>query len=149
MLGINIFKLIYKYISKTMANNGVNLLRFSLAIVYIWFGALKISGISPAEELVAVTIYWIPAKIFVPFLGYWEVAMGIGLLIERLIPFTIMVMLFHLAGTLLPFIIVPNLCFVSFPFVPTLVGQYIIKNAVLVSATLTISSKYMVDTKKN
>lgn len=147
MLRINSLNFFYKNISKAMANNGVNLLRFSLAIVYIWFGALKIFGMSPAEELVAVTIYWIPAKFFVPFLGYWEVAMGIGLLIKRLIPFTIMIILFHLAGTLLPFVIVPNLCFISFPFVPSLVGQYIIKNAVLVSAALTISGKYMVDTK--
>ena len=60
-------------------------LRVSLSLVFIWFGALKPFGLSPAEELVRRTVYWMDPGFFVPLLGYWEIAIGIGLLIRPLI----------------------------------------------------------------
>jgi uncharacterized membrane protein YkgB len=121
---------------------GMEMLRVSLAIVFIWFGALKIWGESPAHDLVKMTVFWFPDAFFVPFLGFWEVAMGLGLLIRRLIPFTIIPLLFHMACTFLPFIVAPEVCFDVFPFVPSLVGQYIIKNLVLIAGVLYVSGKY-------
>ncbi len=139
------FNSFYFRLSTLTEKFGVDWLRIALAIVFIWFGFLKMIGMSPAHELVEKTIYWIPSKIFVPFLGGWEVAMGIGLLFKKLIPFTVVLMLFHMAGTFLPFFILTNVCFDSFPFCPSLVGQYIIKNLVLVTAALTVAGKYSVN----
>ena len=45
------------------------ILRFSLAIIFIWFGALKPFGQSPAVELVTKTVYWFDPQIFIPILG--------------------------------------------------------------------------------
>ncbi|MBI4277585.1 MAG: DoxX family protein [Armatimonadetes bacterium] len=64
-----------------MSAYGIRLLRIALAVTFIWFGALKIAGVSPVADLVAATVYWVNPKVFVPFLGWWEAAVGLGLLI--------------------------------------------------------------------
>ena len=50
------------FISKYMSTYGILLLRYSLAMVFIWFGLLKPLGISPAQELVENTVYWFDDK---------------------------------------------------------------------------------------
>ena len=68
-----------------MYRYGRLLLRISLAVIFIWFGVLKPLGMSPAEALVAKTVYWFPSDLIIPILGWWEVAIGIGLLFRKLI----------------------------------------------------------------
>jgi uncharacterized membrane protein YkgB len=113
-------------------------LRISLAIIFIWFGALKFLGISPAEELVRRTVYWFQPEIFVPVLGWWEVAIGVGLLIRPLIRVSILLLFLQMPGTMLPLILLPDVCFTQFPLGLTLEGQYIIKNLILISAALVV-----------
>ena len=128
-----------------MEKHGINLMRIALAIVYIWFGALKIFGMSPAEDLVAKTVFWFRPEFFIPILGICEVFIGLGLLIRKLIPGTIVLLLVHMAATLFPFFILKSSCIEIFPYEPTLVGQYIIKNLVLVAGALVIAGKYNED----
>ncbi|MFE3871333.1 DoxX family membrane protein [Flavobacterium sp. ZS1P70] len=125
-----------------MEKHSINVMRISLAIVYVWFGALKIFGISPAGELVEQTVYWFRPEIFIPILGICEVLIGLGLLIKKFIPYTILLLLLHMTVTLFPIFILKTICFNSFPFCPTLIGQYIIKNLVLISGALVVSGKY-------
>jgi uncharacterized membrane protein YkgB len=125
-----------------MEKHSVTIMRIALAIVYIWFGGLKIFGMSPAGELVEQTVYWLKPEIFVPILGLCEVIIGIGLLVKRLIPYTIVLLLLHMSATLFPIFILKTICFDSFPYCPTLVGQYIIKNLVLIAGALVIAGKY-------
>ncbi len=132
----------YVQFSTRLEEYGIVLMRVALAIVFVWFGALKLAGMSPAQELVERTIYWIPAKIFMPFLGCWEVAIGLGLLIKRFIPYTIVLLLLHMVGTFLPMFILPDVCFDAFPFCPSLEGQYILKNLVLVAGALSVAGRY-------
>ncbi len=113
-------------------------LRISLAIIFIWFGALKFLGMSPAEELVRQTVYWFQPEIFVPVLGWWEVAIGIGLLFRPLIRVSILLLFLQMPGTMLPLILLPDVCFTQFPLGLTLEGQYIIKNLILISAALVV-----------
>jgi uncharacterized membrane protein YkgB len=120
------------------------MMRFALAIVYIWFGALKITGISPAEDLVQKTVFWFRPELFIPMLGIAEVIIGLGFLFKRLIPFTIIVLLFHMAATFFPLFILPKICFNETLYCPTLVGQYIIKNLVLICGALCVAGKYNV-----
>lgn len=136
------FNSFYFLLSKKMEIHGVNLMRIALATVYIWFGALKIFGLSPAGDLVEKTVFWFRPEIFFPVLGICEVLIGLELLIKRLIPITVIFLLVHMSATLFPFFILKSSCFDGFPYEPTLVGQYIIKNIVLVSGALIISGKY-------
>ncbi len=125
-------------ISGFMDKYGRLFLRISLAVIFIWFGALKFLGMSPAEELVRRTVYWFQPEIFVPVLGWWEVAIGIGLLIRPLIRVSILLLFLQMPGTMLPLILLPDVCFAQFPLGLTLEGQYIIKNLILISAALVV-----------
>lgn len=121
-------------------NYSIELLRYSLSIVFIWFGILKPLGVSSATELVSKTVYFIPPEIFVPILGFWEVLIGICLLHKKLLRVGMLLLLLQMAGTFLPLLILPSVSFISIPFVPTLEGQYIIKNLVLISGALVVAS---------
>lgn len=115
-------------------------LRVSLAIVYIWFGALKPLGLSPASQLVTLTVPWLSPEFFVPFLGYWEVAIGLGFLFRPTVRIALALMALQMLGTLMPLVFLPEICYVRFPFVLTLEGQYIIKNVVLIAAAMAVAS---------
>lgn len=128
-----------KKIVNFMKKIGLPFSRFALAVVFIWFGALKIISISPASELVAKTIYWFNPNWFVPFLGFWEVLIGICFLYKPLLRFGILIMSIQMLGTFLPLIILPDITFSKF-LVPTLEGQYIIKNLVLIACAIVVGS---------
>lgn len=116
-------------------------LKFSLGLVFIWFGALKVVGQSPAAEVVSRTVYWIDPELFVPFLGAWEVAIGVCLLFTPLIRLGLLLLAVQMPGTFLPLILLPEICFENVPFDLTLEGQYIIKNMVLIGAAMVVGSK--------
>ena len=129
-----------KKITSYMKEVGVPLLRYSLATIFIWFGILKSLGVSPAQELVANTVYWFSPTWFVPFLGWWEVVIGLCLLYKPLIRVGILLLLVQMAGTFLPLVVLPSVVFGSQPYALTLEGQYIIKNMILISAAIVIGS---------
>ena len=117
---------------------GHRLLRYSLAIIFIWFGLLKPLGMSPAAELVANTVYWLPPDVFLPILGWWEVAIGVGLLFRPLVRMALFLLFLQMPGTALPLLLLPDVCFSEFPIGLTLEGQYIIKNLTIISAAILI-----------
>jgi len=132
------FDPIDRAIASFMERVGIRLLRYSLAIVFVWFGALKIVGMSPAEDLVRATVYWMPGDVFLPILGAWEVLIGLCLAWRPAIRVAIGLLFLQMPGTMLPLILLPEVTFTSFPFGLTLEGQYIIKNLALVSAALVV-----------
>ncbi len=73
-------------------------------------------------------------------LALLEVAIGIGLLTNRFIRLTLLFLFGQMAGTVTPLFLFPDQIWVRPPFVPTLEGQYIIKNLILVSAGLVIGA---------
>lgn len=125
-------------ISKWMDRNGIRLLRWSVGLVFIWFGALKTVGMSPAQDLVARTVYWFPPDVFIPILGWWEVLIGMCLIVRPLVRFAIALLFLQMPGTFLPLILLPEVCFTSVPFGLTIEGQYIIKNLVVISAAIVV-----------
>lgn len=114
---------------------------WSLGIVYLYFGALKLfAGVSPAENLVVSTVdelflHLIPESISIYIVAFWEVLLGVLLLLRVRLKAVSVGVLLHMAFTFTPLVLFPALCFDPFP-VPTLLGQYIIKNLVLVGAGL-------------
>ncbi|MBI2106846.1 hypothetical protein HYT57_02570 [Candidatus Woesearchaeota archaeon] len=135
-----VFDNIDKNIVNFMKKEGLIYLRYSLAIVFIWFGLLKSFGYSPASELVTKTIYFVDPNWFVPFLGWWEFAIGFCLLFKPLIRAGIFLMFLQMIGTFLPLILLPSVVYGPVPFSLTLEGQYIIKNIVLIGAAIVIGS---------
>lgn len=133
-----LFEQIDPVIADWMQRRGFLVLRISLAIIFIWFGALKTVGMSPADELVRRTVYWISPDFFIPFLGFWEMAIGVCLLFRPLIRAAILLLFLQMPGTMLPLILLPDICFTSIPFGLTIEGQYVIKNIVLIGAGIVI-----------
>lgn len=138
----NIFNSFYCSFSEKIERHSIIIMRIALAIVYIWFGALKIIGLSPAGDLVEETVFWFKPDIFIPVLGIGELVIGLGLLVKRFVPFTIILLLLHMVATIFPLFLLTEACFDAFPYRPTLVGQYIIKNLVLVAGALVIAGKH-------
>lgn len=133
-------------ITRWMARYSVIILRVALGLVFLWFGALKfIPGLSPAQSLAGQTIELltfglIPPAVSVLILAAWECAIGIGLITGLFIRITIFLLLTQMAGTLTPLFLFPAETWTIFPIAPTLEGQYIIKNMVLVGAGLVIGA---------
>lgn len=117
---------------------GVPVLRVGLGVVFIWFGALKVIGMSPAGQLVAETVFFLPPDIFVPILGVWEALIGIFLLYRPLIRVGIFLLFLQMPGTFLPIILLPDTVFTAFPYALTVEGQYIVKNLVIIGAALVV-----------
>ncbi len=130
-----------KRITLWLGHYGLKALRFSVAIVFIWFGLLKVVNYSPAIELVTQTIYWFNPSWVIPFLGWWEVIIGFCFLFRPLIRTGIALLAPQMVGTFLPLVILPHITFQQGSFLlPTLEGQYIIKNLVIISAAMVIGA---------
>ena len=125
-------------IAGAMDRWSVPVLRVAVAVVFIWFGALKVFDVSPAADLVSRTVYFFPPETFVPILGVWEVVIGICLLYRPLIRVGIFLLFLQLPGTFLPVILLPEVVFRTFPYALTVEGQYIAKNLVIIGAALVI-----------
>jgi uncharacterized membrane protein YkgB len=134
-------KALDRAIIETLNRISLPVLRISLGIIFIWFGALKPFGQSPAVDLITKTIYWFDPDIFIPILGIWEMLIGICLLFPPLIRVGLGLLALQMPGTFLPLVLLPEVCFTSFPFDLTLEGQYIVKNLVLIGAGLVVGSK--------
>ncbi|MBG9375397.1 hypothetical protein I5907_04075 [Panacibacter sp. DH6] len=122
----------------------LSVLRISLGIVYLWFGALKFfQGISPAEQLAMQTIHKLTFGLIddhtnILMLALWECAIGIMFITGRLLKTALILMLAHMVCTFTPFIFFPHETFRYMPYGLTLVGQYIVKNIVFIAAGLVL-----------
>jgi uncharacterized membrane protein YphA (DoxX/SURF4 family) len=129
-----------------MAQAGIPLARIALGIVFFWFGVLKFfPGLSPAQDLATRTISLLsfglvgPA-LSLPILATWECAIGLGFLSGKYLRLAILLLFLQMPGTMLPIVFFPHETFTMFPIAPTMEGQYIIKNLVLISTGLIIGA---------
>ena len=128
-------------------NTNDYLVRIPIFIIFFWFGFLKIIDLSPAQELVQDTVYWMPflsAEMWTYVIGYWEVLIGVFFLFKKTTLIAMLLLLIQMSGTFLPLVILPEITFQdSNPFLPTLEGQYIIKNIIIITAALIIGRTYL------
>ncbi len=122
---------------------GILALRLSFGIIFIWFGVLKPLGLSAAEPLVIATVRWLPlfdGELWVIIIGWWEVTIGIAFLFRRTIRVAIALLALQMVGTFMPLIFLPAISFQAghLPYAPTMEGQYIIKNLMIISAALIV-----------
>ncbi len=125
-------------VTRLMNEYGPMLLRYALGVVFVWFGALKVLMVSPAGDLVAATVYFLPPDLFVPILGVWEIVIGLCLFIPRFVRAGLLLLAIQMPGTFLPLVLLPDVVFVTFPYALTVEGQYIIKNLVIIGAALVV-----------
>ena len=77
-------------------------------------------------------------------IGYWEMAIGICFLNKRTTLIAVILMFLQMTGTFMPLVILPEVTFQnSNPLLPTLEGQYIIKNIIIITAALIIGRSYL------
>lgn len=118
--------------------NVLLLSRLSLGIIFIWYGILKFfPELSPAEALATQTIdilffHLIPEDISIKLLAFWEVIVGVGLLFGIYLRYALLLFFVHMVLTFTPLFVLPELSFTSAPYAFTLVGQYIVKNIILI-----------------
>jgi uncharacterized membrane protein YphA (DoxX/SURF4 family) len=148
--GVNQSSLVETYdrldarITAFLARVSVPTLRIGLGIVFVWFGVLKFfPGLSPAEDLAARTIQVLTGGTMteatsLPILATWETLIGIGLISGRFLRPTLLLLMVQMAGTITPLFLFPTETFSHFPYAPTLEGQYIIKNIVLIGAAMVV-----------
>jgi uncharacterized membrane protein YphA (DoxX/SURF4 family) len=133
-------------ITAWMARHGVALLRVSLGVVFLWFGFLKFfPGLSPAQQLATRTVAQLTFGAVKPatalyVLAAWETLIGLGLITGIWMRVTLLLLFVQMLGTITPLVLYPFETFYRFPYAPTLEGQYIIKNIVLVSAAIVIGA---------
>ena len=128
-------------ITRALGKIALPLLRISLGIVFVWFGALKVFDVSPVSDLVARTVYWVDGSWFVPVLGGVEMIIGLGLLSGWGLRVILPLFVAQMAGTFLVMILRPEVAFQDGnPLLLTVEGEFVIKNLVLLSAGLVVGS---------
>ena len=129
-----------------LRRNGILFLRISLGIIFFWFGFLKFfPGLSPADQIATETIKKLTLGIIEPsvsiiILAFWETLIGLGLISGKYLRITLLLLFTQMMGTMTPLILFPTETFTQFPYAPTLEGQYIIKNLVLICAGLVVGA---------
>lgn len=142
----NLFERVDPRITGWMASNGITITRIGLGVAFLWFGFTKFfPGLSPVEDLVGRTIGTatfgiVPPEVGVRGLAAWESVIGLGLLTRRFLRLTLLLLFLQMPGTILPLFLFPAETFLHAPYAPTLTGQYIVKNLVLIGAALVVGA---------
>lgn len=131
----------------------IKLLRISLGIVYLWFGLLKFfPNSSPAEVLAKNTVHalsygLIPYDFAYIALAILESLIGLLLISRFFQEKVIWLAIGHILMTFSPMFLFPSEIFTGL-MTPTLLGQYLIKNLVLISALYAIDVRICDENKK-
>lgn len=125
-------------------NKKINLISVTIGIVYLWFGMLKFfAGVSPAEDLAKATISRLTYGFLAPdlsilLLAIWETVIGLLLISNLFEKFALKLALVHIILTFLPFVYFPDLVFSMTPFGLSLLGQYIVKNIIILGVLIVL-----------
>ena len=131
-------------LNQWMAANAMSMLRISIGIIYVWFGVLKyFPNLSPADHLAKDTIHiitfgFIPASLAIILLAIWETGLGLLLITGIWKKGAFYFLILHLACTFVPLFCLPDISFTRSPYAFTLVGQYIVKNIIIICSALVL-----------
>jgi len=119
----------------------IPVLRVALGIVFLWFGLLKVFGVSPVADMVVRTAYFLPPKLALVGMGVLETIIGLGLLSGIAMRFTLALFFIQMLGTFLTVVTRPAMLVQNGnPLVLSVYGEFLLKNLVLIAAGLTIAS---------
>jgi len=129
-----------------LTQNAMNLLRISIGVIYVWFGALKFyPNLSPADQLAKDTIYLItfgliPNHVSIILLALWETLLGAVLIVGLWKRAAFYILVLHIVCTFVPLFFFTDISFTNSPYAFTLVGQYIMKNLIIIAAALVLNA---------
>ncbi len=132
--------------SSWMGRHGTLCLRIAMGTLYVWFGALKFfPGFSPLEGFATRTMEVLGAGLIPPQAGLmalavWECLIGLALLAGRAPRTALILIVAHMAATLIPLFAIPREIWIQFPFILTLPGKYLIRHLALFSAAIVIAT---------
>ncbi|MFL9483876.1 hypothetical protein ACI6Q2_13950 [Chitinophagaceae bacterium LWZ2-11] len=135
--------------NKQQVFNPIALLRYSIGIIYFWFGALKFFyGLSPAEQIASQTIHKLTFGLLsdhaaINLLAIWECSLGILLILRRWMKTSLTLLFIHMPLTFTPFLFFPHETFLHMPYDFTLLGQYIMKNLIILSGAWVLWQQYV------
>jgi uncharacterized membrane protein YkgB len=128
-------------LDRILRRTSLPLLRISLGVVFIWFGALKLADATPVKELVADTVPWVDPELSVRVLGGFEIVVGAALMSGFMLGWVCAAMIAHLGGTFLTVVMQPEALFQhGNPLMLTMEGEFVTKNLVLITAALVIAA---------
>lgn len=117
--------------------------RFGMFVIFFWFGVLKVLELSPAsgvvQRLFESTVPFMAFDTFLILFGLFECLIGILFLIKGAERVVIPMLFIHMVTTFGPLVLLPGETWTS-TMVPTLEGQYIIKNLVIIATAIGIAA---------
>ena len=123
------------------------LIRIPLFVIFFWFGLLKVIELSPAQGLIIDTVYWMPflsPEDWVIVIGYWEMLIGLFFLAKKTTFYAMLLLFLQMSGTFMPLVLLPSVTFQDSNYLlPTLEGQYIIKNIIIITSAIVIGRYYL------
>lgn len=138
--------------ARWLARSGIHLrpsialLRVSLGLVFLGFGVLKfVPGVSPAESLVEQTVHrlslgLVPGIVGTTLVAALETAIGLLLITGRYLRLGLLLLGLAMVGILSPVVLLPDRLFAGPANAPTLEGQYVLKDVVLVAAGAVVAA---------
>lgn len=121
-----------------MRRHGHHLDRWAIGLYFCWFGAIKVLEHKSATSIIAETVYVGDPTTTAQLLGAWELAIGVCLVVHRLARVAVALLVIRVPGTLLALVVKADVCWTDTMLVPTIQGQYLIKDAILLTAALVI-----------
>lgn len=119
---------------------GIPALRIAIGIIFLWFGILKMIGMSPVVGFLAQTYPLLSSEVGVWALGLIETVIGAGLCFRRMLKLSLVLLWFQLLGTLGTFFLAPSAMFQGgYPLFLTFEGEFVLKNIVFFAASMVIA----------
>ena len=129
-----------------LVRHGITALRITVGMVFLGFGVLKFfPGVSPAENLAITTVDrltfgLVPGGVGLVAIATLECFIGISLLANRWMRLAVWLLAVQLVGVLAPIVLLTGRLFSGPHHVPTLEGQYVLKDIILVAAGMVIAA---------
>ena len=95
-------------------NTNDYIIRTPLFIIFFWFGLLKVIKLSPAQELIIDTVYWMPflsPEEWAIVIGYWEMIIGLFFLTKKTTFYAMLLLFLQMSGTFMPLVLLPSITF--------------------------------------
>ena len=133
-------------LDRWLLDRSLTFLRVSLGAVFLGFGFLKFfPGLSPAENLTAtttsiLTFGLVPASVAIVAIASLECVIGLWLLSGRALRGVLALLVIELVGILSPLVLLAGRLFMGPHHAPTLEGQYVLKDVILVGAVLVLAA---------
>ncbi len=130
----------------------LRLARVALFLIYGWFGMVKVIGFSPASPLVSALLHatapWMNESLFMLGFALFEVLIGTAFLLIGARPWVVHLFFLHMVMTIAPLIVLPEESWSGF-LIPTLTGQYIIKNVALIALVRILTASEQLHAKRD